>query len=127
MLASPLLPTFLLCFAWTAQRRVHYIVPIIFQGLAQVASVMIYAPSNLFMIDSYGPLYGASAAGAAMLSRYSLSAAFPLFSLQMYESLGVGWATTVLAGCCALMAPIPWCFWKWGRRIREKMKYEVSD
>ncbi|USW52021.1 Putative major facilitator superfamily, MFS transporter superfamily [Septoria linicola] len=127
MIASPLLPTFLILFAWTAQYRVHWACPIIFQSLAMMASVVIYAPSNLFMIDAYGPLYGASAAGAAMLSRYTLSAAFPLFSLPMYEALGVGWATTLLAAFTAVMAPIPWLFYKYGERIRSKGKYETSD
>ena len=127
MYASPLLPTFLILFAWTAQIRVHWACPVIFQGLAMMASVVIYAPSNLFMIDAYGPLYGASAAGAAMLSRYTLSFAFPLFSLPMYEALGVGWATTLLAVFTAVMAPIPWLFWKHGERIRSRGKYEVSD
>lgn len=91
-----------------------------------MSSVVVYAPSNLFMMDAYGPLYGASAAGAAMLSRYTLSAAFPLFSLQMYETLGVGWATSILAFFTLGMAPIPWIFWRYGERIRRATKYETS-
>lgn len=126
MIASALLPAFLFLFAWTARPEIHWICPIIFQGLAMMSSVIIYAPSNLFMMDAYGPLYGASAAGAAMLSRYTLSAAFPLFSLQMYESLGVGWATSVLAFFTLGMAPIPWLFWRFGERVRRSMKYETS-
>lgn len=89
-------------------------------------SVVIYASSNLFMMDAYGPLYGASAAGAAMLSRYTLSAAFPLFSLQMYESLGVGWATSILAFFTMGLAPIPWMFSRYGQKIRMATKYETS-
>ncbi|KAK5938339.1 hypothetical protein PMZ80_009309 [Knufia obscura] len=126
MLGSFLLPASLLAFAWTARPSIHYIVPIIFQGLSILFSLIIYASANLFMLDAYGPLYGASAAGAAMLSRYSLSAAFPMFALQMYKGLGVGWATTILACCTAAMAPIPWCFWKWGEGLRGRMKYESS-
>jgi len=126
MLGSCLLPSCLLGFAWTARPSVHYVVPMMFQGFALCASLIIYASANLFMLDSYGPLYGASAAGAAMLSRYTLSAAFPLFALRMYRGLGVGWATTILAGCTAAMAPIPWCFWKWGEGLRGRMKYESS-
>jgi len=98
------------------------------------------------MMDAYGPLYGesyyiparnvsitpadlptgASAAGAAMLSRYTLSAAFPLFALKMYQALGVGWATSLLAFCTLAMAPIPWLFWKFGEEIRRKSRYETS-
>ena len=126
LLASFALPTFLFIFAWTARPDIHWIVPIVFQGLTMMASVVIYASANLFMMDSYGPLYGASAAGAAMLSRYMMSAGFPLFSLQMYRALGVGWATSLLAFCTLAMAPIPWLFWRCGERLRGRTKYETS-
>lgn len=125
LIASFLLPACLFVFAWTARPDVHWIVPILFQGLAILASLLIYASANLFMMDSYGPLYGASAAGAAMLSRYTLSAVFPLFSLQMYRALGVGWATSLLAFCTLAMAPIPWLFWRCGERLRARTKYET--
>lgn len=126
LIASFLLPGSLFVFAWTARPSIHWIVPIFFQGFAILASLLIYASANLFMMDSYGPLYGASAAGAAMLSRYTLSAAFPLFSLQMYRSLGVGWATSLLAFCTLAMAPIPWLFWRCGEALRSRTKYETS-
>lgn len=127
LIASFLLPLALFGYAWTARPDIHWAVPMIFQGIATTASTSIYAPTNLFMMDHYGSLYGASAAGAAMLSRYILSAAFPLFSLQLYERLGVGWATSLLAFCTLAMAPIPWLFWKRGERIRGKTKYETSN
>ncbi|KAK5114799.1 hypothetical protein LTR85_010112 [Meristemomyces frigidus] len=126
LIASFLLPACLFVFAWTARLGIHWIVPITFQGLAILASLLIYASANLFMMESYGPLFGASAAGAAMLSRYTLSAIFPLFSLQMYRGLGVGWATSILAFCTLAMAPIPWLFWRCGERLRSRTKYETS-
>ncbi|QIX00429.1 hypothetical protein AMS68_005946 [Peltaster fructicola] len=127
LIGSIALPITLFIFAWTVRPEIHWIVPLVFQGLAMQCSVMIYAPTNMFMIDSYGPLYGASASGAAMLSRYLLSAAFPLFTLQMYRALGVGWATTLLAFCTLAMAPIPWLFYRYGSRLRAKSKYETSS
>jgi len=126
MASSFLLPAALLGFAWTTRPSIPWIVPIIFQGTSLCLALLIYASSNLFMLDAYGPLYGASAAGAAMLSRYGLSTAFPLFALQMYKRLGVGWATTVLACCTAAMAPIPWLFWRYGEGLRGRMRYESS-
>lgn len=126
MIGSLFLPAGLFGFGWTAQYQVHWIVPIVFQCLTMVSSIVIYAPSSLFMMDTYGPLYGASAAGAAMLSRYALSAAFPLFALQLYKKLGVGWATSLLAFCTLAMAPIPFLFWRAGGRLRAKTKYETS-
>ncbi|KIW13777.1 hypothetical protein PV08_08968 [Exophiala spinifera] len=126
MIASFTLPTFLFIFAWTSRPAIHWMVPIVLQGLTIMATVMIYSSVNLFMVDAYGPLYGASAAGAAMLSRYGLSAAFPLFALQLYQKLGVGFATTLLACCTLAMAPIPWLFWRYGDLLRAKTKYETS-
>ena len=126
VIASFIQPAALLGFAWTARPTIHWIVPILFQGLAMIASIMIYAPVSLFMMDTYGALYGASAAGAAMMSRYAVSAAFPLFALQLYRGLGVGWATSLLAFCTLAMAPIPWLFLKCGERLRGKTKYETS-
>ncbi|POR32035.1 Polyamine transporter 4 [Tolypocladium paradoxum] len=126
MLGSLTLPASLFLVAWTAQYRVHWIVPVVSQGFVMLSSLLVYASANLFMLDAYGPLYGASASGAMMLSRYTLSAAFPLFALQMYEALGVGWATSLLAFITVAMAPIPWCFWVYGERLRRRSKYETS-
>lgn len=126
MIGSITLPASLFASAWSAQYRVHPLVPIVCQGLVMLSSLLIYASANLFMLDSYGPLYGASASGAMMVTRYVLSAAFPLFVMQMYESLGVGWATTLLGFVTVVMAPIPWCFWKFGETLRRRSKYETS-
>lgn len=125
-IGAPLLPAALAVFAWTSRPSIHWIVPIIFQGISIHASLLIYASASVFMLDAYGPLYGASAAGAAMLSRYSLSTAFPLFALKMYQGLGVGWATTILACCAAAMAPIPFLFWRYGEGLRRRTRYETS-
>ncbi|OQD86678.1 hypothetical protein PENANT_c007G10623 [Penicillium antarcticum] len=126
MIGSFLLPASLLIAGWTAENRVHWIVPIFFQGMATLACLLIYAGANLFMLDSYGPLYGASASGAMMFSRYLLGFAFPLFTLQMYERLGAGWATSILALLTFIMTPIPWCFWAYGPRLRAASRYETS-
>lgn len=126
MFASFIQPAALLGFAWTARPDIHWIVPIAFQCLAMIAAIMIYAPVSLFMMDTYGALYGASAAGAAMMSRYIISAAFPLFALQLYRGLGVGWATSLLAFCTLAMAPIPFLFYRCGERLRRRTKYETS-
>ncbi|KAK3192642.1 hypothetical protein K4F52_001441 [Lecanicillium sp. MT-2017a] len=126
LIGSLLLPPSLFAVAWTAHSHVHWIVPIFFQGCVMLASLLLYASASLFMLDAYGPLYGASASGAVMMSRYVLSAAFPLFALRMYKALGVGWATTLLAFVTVAMAPIPWCFWLYGEKLRKRSRYETS-
>ncbi|KAJ3478978.1 hypothetical protein NLG97_g8435 [Lecanicillium saksenae] len=127
MAGSFLLPFFLFASAWTAASRVHWIAPVIFQGCVMFTSILVYSSASLFMLDSYGPLYGASASGAMMMSRYVLSTAFPLFTLQMYKALGVGWGTSLLGFVALAMAPIPWCFWVYGEGIRKRSRYENSS
>ncbi len=55
------------------------------------------------MIDVYGPLGGASAMAANGIARYTMGAVFPLFTFQMYETLGIGWATSLLGFLSVLM------------------------
>ena len=124
MIGSLVLPTSLFWFAWTAKGSVPWICPILAQGCAILGSVLVYVGANLYMVEVYGPLYGASAAGATSLSRYSLATAFPLFTLQMYNQLGIGWATSLLGFCTIAMAPIPWVFYRWGPRLRARSGYE---
>ena len=126
MIGSGILPTGLFWFAWTARFDIHWICPIIAQAVTILGSLLIYISANLYMMDTYGPLYGASATGASSLSRYTLSAAFPLFALQMYGRLGVGWATTLLGLFTVAMAPIPWVFYRWGPRLRARSRYDSS-
>lgn len=89
-----------------------------------LGSILIYVPCNFFMLDVYGAKYGASSSGASSLSRYTLSAAFPLFITQMYEKLGVAWATSVLGFMSMAMAPIPWVFYYYGPKLRARSSYE---
>lgn len=126
MVGCFILPASLFAFAWTVRAGVHWICPIILQSVTILSCLLVYASVSLYMLDTYGPLYGASASGAAMLSRYTLSAAFPLFSLQMYKALGVAWATSLLAFCTLAMAPIPFLFMHYGVAIRSRTKYETS-
>jgi len=127
MPASVLLPTGLFIFAWTARPSVHFIVPILATVVVMVGSLMVYVPAGLYLIETYGALYGASASGANSLLRYTLAAVFPLFALKMYDKLGVGWATSLLGFVTILLAPIPWVFWRFGEGLRRRSRYQRGD
>ncbi|KAL4750623.1 hypothetical protein BDW72DRAFT_175544 [Aspergillus terricola var. indicus] len=124
MFGSLILPAGLFLFAWTARPHIHWMVPIIAQGLTFLGSMLIYIPCNFYMLDVYGSKYGASASGASSLTRYTLSTAFPLFVPQMYDALGVDWATSLLGFLATVMAPIPWVFFYKGPGFRARSGYE---
>jgi len=121
---SLVLPVGLFWYGWSARPSIHWISPIVAQGVTILGSILIYVPCNFFMLDVYGSKYGASSSGASSLSRYTLSAAFPLFVTQMYESLGVSWATSLLGFVALAMAPIPWVFYYFGPRLGARSAYE---
>jgi multidrug resistance protein len=88
---SALIPAGLFIFAWTARPSVHWIVPIIGICCFGMGVVLIFMSAVMFVMDCYGPKYGASAMAANTLLRYVFGAAFPLFSRQSeFDQLSVG-------------------------------------
>lgn len=84
-----------------------------------------FLATGTYLVDVYGPLNGASAMAANGLARYAAGAAFPLFTFQMYEGLGIAWATSLLGFVSLALLPIPWVFFKWGPKIRSRSAYET--
>ncbi|KAL1624124.1 hypothetical protein SLS54_004053 [Diplodia seriata] len=120
---SVVLPAALFMFAWTARPSVHWIVPIIAETLFGTSNLLIFMACALYLANTYGPMYGASAMAACSLLRYVLGAVFPLFILQMYKALGTGWATSLLGFVSVVMGLVPWGFVRWGERLRGMSKY----
>ena len=123
MIGSFLLPVALFWFAWTAKKDVHWIVPLIATVPFGIGNLLIFCSCVLYLIDTYGPVYGASAAAANGMLRYVLGAVFPLFTVQMYRRLGIDWATSLLGFVTIALLPIPWVLFKFGPRIRQRSAY----
>lgn len=79
----------------------------------------------LYLVDTYGPMGGASALAANGLLRYTLGCVFPLFTVQMYDKLGIAWATSVFGFISLAMLPIPWVLFKMGKRIRARSGFDT--
>jgi DHA1 family multidrug resistance protein-like MFS transporter len=71
-------------------------------------------------------MYSASAFAANTMVRSAVGAAFPLFTRQMYEGMGVNWASTLIGGIALMLLPIPFLFYKYGPRIRAKSRFSPS-
>jgi len=112
-------------FAWTARPSIHWIVPVLAGIPFAWGNLCIFVSSTLYLMDTYGPLIGASAMAANGLARYSLGAAFPLFTFQMLERLGVDWGISLLGFLSLAMLPIPWVFFKYGPGIRARSHYDT--
>jgi len=125
MAGSVLLPMGLFCFAWTAKPSVHFMVPIVATVPFACGNLMIFGSAALYLVDTYGPMSGASALAGNNLLRYTLGAVFPLFTLQMYRTMGIDWATSLLGFIAVCLMPIPWILFKFGKGIRAKSGYDT--
>lgn len=65
----------------------------------------------------------ASAVAANTFLRSITAAGFPLFARQMFNGMGIEWASTLL-GCFAFcLVPIPVLFYFYGKKLRAKSKF----
>lgn len=80
-----------------------------------------------YLIDVYQAINRASAVAANGLLRYTLSGIFPLFILRMYKNLSINRATSLLAFIAVALMPVPWILFKFGKQIRERSAYNMSN
>lgn len=79
----------------------------------------------IYLVDIY--LMHANSANAANgCNRALVAAAFPLFSIQMYQKLGVQWATSLLAFLCLALVPFPFVLYYYGKNIRGRSRFAKS-
>ncbi|KAF8433453.1 major facilitator superfamily domain-containing protein [Terfezia claveryi] len=96
-------PVSMLWFAWTCYpTRIHWVWPILAGVPYGLSNALIFLHSNAYLVDSYG----------------RCAAILPLFGGQMYTRLGPNWAGTLVGLIAVLIIPIPWTFYKWGKKIR---------
>jgi len=122
-IGSILIPVGELWFAWTCSpASIPWPAPIaagIFFGAGNTA-VFIY--SSNYLTFSYG-IYAASALAGNSLVRSILGGIMPLIATYMYNNLGPNWAGTLLGLLEVACIPIPFVFWKYGHKIREKSEF----
>lgn len=70
------------------------------------------------MIDSF-KFNAASALAAVVCLRALAGFGFPIFAPAMFDALGYGKGTTVLAAIAiAIGCPAPWLLWRYGEQLR---------
>ncbi|KAI9825596.1 MAG: hypothetical protein M1819_000492 [Sarea resinae] len=126
-LASLLVPTGLFWYGWSAQARLHWIMPNIGSFIFSAGVIMIMQSVNNYIVDCY-PLYAASAIAAVTLIRNLPGTGFPLFAPYMYDKLGYGWGSTVLALVAVCIGiPSPLLIWQFGKRMRVSSRMASSS
>ncbi|KXN89327.1 hypothetical protein AN958_05825 [Leucoagaricus sp. SymC.cos] len=118
-IGSLFIPVGIFWYGWSAQTKLHWIMPIIGSGIFAFGMMSTFLPINLYLVDTF--TYAASALAAASLFRSLLGFAFPLFGAQMFEAMGEGGGNSLLAGLAIVLGiPFPvWIYYK-GEEMRAR-------
>ncbi|KAK7202479.1 major facilitator superfamily domain-containing protein [Myxozyma melibiosi] len=119
-------PIGLFWFAFTTYKSVHYIVPILAGIPFGFGIILVFSGVFTYLVEAYRP-YSASALAANGFLRSSFAAAFPLFSVQLYENLGYTWASALLAFLILGCAPFPFVFYYYGERLRKRSRFAWTN
>lgn len=119
------LPIGLFWFAWTNGPSVPWAASVVASIPFGFGMVLIFLSIMNYLIDSY-TIFAASVLAGNGIIRSVFGAAFPLFTSQMYDNLGIHWASSVPAFLAVACLPLPFLFYKYGATIREKCKYAAQ-
>ncbi|OAA74693.1 MFS multidrug transporter [Akanthomyces lecanii RCEF 1005] len=111
-------------YGWTAQYRLHWIVPDIGIAIFGCGIILNTQAMQAYVTEAYLG-HVASASAASQFLRSITGFAFPLFAPTLYNNLGYGWGNSILDfAFLVLAAPAPIVFWLYGARLRAIGKHK---
>ncbi|VUC29128.1 unnamed protein product [Clonostachys rosea] len=114
MVGSVITTIGLFWYGWSIQGRVHWIMPNIGALIYTAGTISCLQGMQTYIVDCY-QTYAASALAACAILRSLAGFGFPLFAPYLYQDLGYGWGTTVLAFLSIAIGWIaPFIFWYFG-------------
>ncbi|KAL3428145.1 hypothetical protein PVAG01_01654 [Phlyctema vagabunda] len=122
MYGSVLLPVGLFTFAWTSSPDITWVPQVLVGAPIGFGIVTIFLQGINYIVDCYKQASNSALASSTLLRGLS-GTAFPLFASTMYASLGVDWATSVLAFVTVCLTPVSFLFYRYGTRLRSVSRY----
>ncbi|KAI1092513.1 MFS general substrate transporter [Rostrohypoxylon terebratum] len=119
------IPIGLFIFAWTSYPHLIWVGPALGGFPIGFGFIFLYNSANNYLVDAYQH-QAASALAAKTCIRSFWGAAVVLFTEQMYARLGYQWASTLLAFISLACCGIPFLFWIYGEKIRQRSKYAYA-
>ncbi|KAK3305759.1 major facilitator superfamily domain-containing protein [Chaetomium strumarium] len=121
-IGAVLTPIGQLVFSWTClPASIHPAVPIAFGIPFGMGNTLSFIYGSNYLAGAYG-IYAASALAGNAVMRSVFGAALPLAGPAMYDAMTPQWAGTFLGLLEVLLIPIPFAFYRYGDRIRDKSR-----
>lgn len=121
----PAVPIGIFWYGWAAEKQAHWIVPIIGTALFGFGILWVIMPTQLYMVDAFGPEAAASALAANVILRLLFGAFIPLAGPSLYADLGLGWGNSVLGFIGVAFLPVPLFFYRYGGWLRERFAVKL--
>jgi DHA1 family multidrug resistance protein-like MFS transporter len=126
MLGSVLFSAGQFLVGWTADPKFHWIIPCIGLVMLGTGFFTIFQAALNYLVDTF-TLYAASAVAANTFLRSCFAGAFPLVVTPMYHNIGVGPSSSITGGFAALLIPVPFIFYIYGKGIRRRSKWSKGS
>ncbi|EXJ72568.1 uncharacterized protein A1O5_03714 [Cladophialophora psammophila CBS 110553] len=123
--AAICIPIGLFWYGWSAEKGVHWIMPILGTVWIGYGIIGIFIAAQAYLIDCY-PRYAASVAGVITVVRSALGAFLPLAGRPLYAKLGLGWGNSALGFVALAMVPLPLALVHIGERLRTSPRFQIS-
>ena len=107
-------------------RQIHWIVPTIAGSFLIAFLMLIFVSCVNYLTDVYVD-FAASVMAANTFARSIGCACAPLFTNAMFRALGVGIGGSVIGAFAAVLAIIPFVFYRYGKRIRSVSRYTALE
>ncbi|KAL2311871.1 Membrane transporter [Schizosaccharomyces pombe] len=113
------IPIALFWLGWTCYPSVHWAAPMVSGIFLGWGFLYVLAVCYSYLVDCYHEM-AASALSVATFTRYAAGGGMTIVARPMYNNLNYHWATSLLAFVGCGLVPIPFIFFFWGRRIRQR-------
>lgn len=111
---------------WTAEPEYHWIVPCIGLVMLGTGFFTIFQAALNYLVDTF-QAYAASAVAANTFLRSCFAGAFPLVVGPLFHNIGIGPGSSITGGFAALLIPVPFVFYVYGKRIRRRSKWSKAS
>ena len=125
MWIPPIVPAAIFWYGWTADKHVHWIVPILGTFFVGLGSFFIVMPAQTYLVDIFGAHAAASAIAANNMVKNVFGAFLALTAPPLYDHLGLGWGNSLLGFVCIAFVPVPFLFSRYGEWLRKRFVVEL--
>ncbi|ATZ54111.1 hypothetical protein BCIN_10g01310 [Botrytis cinerea B05.10] len=122
LLGAIVLPIGLFLYGWSAEKHVHWIVPIIGTAIVGFSFILSILPTENYLVDVH-ELHAASAVAVCCILRALFAAILPLVGPPLYNRLGLGWGNSLLAFICIAFLPALVGLMIYGERMRKNSRF----